>query len=131
MRLIPKPACGLLMAASLMVVSAPKAIAAAEPLSADDVAVELASLPGWQTNGVSLSCTYRFANFLEAIAFINQLVEPAERLGHHPDLSISYNVVDLLLTTHDAGGLTTLDTQLAKEVSQLASESGISSCAPE
>jgi 4a-hydroxytetrahydrobiopterin dehydratase len=51
--------------------------------------------------------------------FVNSLVEPAEQMGHHPDLSISYNRVVITLTTHDAGGLTQKDFDLAKQISQL------------
>jgi 4a-hydroxytetrahydrobiopterin dehydratase len=106
----------------------PLAIAAFEPLSANDVELALAELPGWQSDGVSLTCTYRFDTFVQAIAFVNQLVEPAERIGHHPDLTISYNVVNIALTTHDANGLTTLDTQLAKELVQISRAQGLSAC---
>ena len=53
-------------------------------------------------------------------AFVNALVDPAEALGHHPDIVITYNRVALTLTTHDAGGLTELDFQLAEAISQLS-----------
>jgi 4a-hydroxytetrahydrobiopterin dehydratase len=56
---------------------------------------------------------------VEAIAFVNQIVEPAEAAGHHPDLEISYNKVTVSLTTHDAGGLTSKDFDLAQVISKL------------
>jgi 4a-hydroxytetrahydrobiopterin dehydratase len=50
---------------------------------------------------------------------VNKLVEPAESAGHHPDIEISYNKVKILLTTHDAGGLTQKDFDLARVISQI------------
>lgn len=84
-----------------------------ERLSQDDLAVLQPQIPQWQQTGETLSRTYLFENFVEAVAFVNQLVEPAEALGHHPDVAIAYNRVTLTLTTHDAGGLTQLDVALA------------------
>lgn len=52
--------------------------------------------------------------------FVNKLVDPAESAGHHPDIEISYNKVRITLTTHDAGGLTQKDFELAKEISQIS-----------
>ena len=96
------------------------AIAQPIPLSAPQVAAQMTTLPSWSTDGQQLTCTYEFANFVGAIAFLNALVEPAETLGHHPDLTISYNRVTLALTTHDAGGLTALDFALAEQLAALA-----------
>lgn len=76
-------------------------------------------LEGWTVEGKELHLTRKFKDFLEAIAFVNQLVEPAEKAGHHPDLAISYNKVTVSLTTHDAGGLTEKDFDLAQVISHL------------
>lgn len=76
-------------------------------------------LEGWTVEGKELKLTRRFKDFVEAIAFVNKLVEPAQAAGHHPDLAISYNKVTVCLTTHDAGGLTTKDFDLAQVISQL------------
>jgi 4a-hydroxytetrahydrobiopterin dehydratase len=78
------------------------------------------SLPGWTTDGIKLSRTYQFKNFVEAIGFVNRLVEPAETANHHPDIAISYNKVTISLITHDAGGLTQQDFKLAQIISQLS-----------
>ena len=65
----------------------------------------------------SLSITYTFkGGFKEAVQFVQTLVEPADQMEHHPDLSITYNRVTISLTTHDAGGVTSLDIQLAKVI---------------
>ena len=76
-------------------------------------------LEGWKVEGKELRTTRIFKDFLEAIAFVNKIVEPAEAAGHHPDLEVSYNKVTVTLTTHDAGGLTSKDFDLAQSISQL------------
>ncbi len=76
----------------------------------------LTSLPGWVCDGRSLTRTYKFAGFPEAVAFVNGLVGPAEAMNHHPDVAISYNRVTVSLTTHDAGGLTAKDFALARAI---------------
>jgi len=96
------------------------AIAQPTPLTAPQVAAQMTTLPTWRTDGQQLACTYEFANFVAAIAFLNALVEPAETLGHHPDLRVSYNRVGVVLTTHDAGGLTALDFALAEQIAATA-----------
>lgn len=88
-------------------------------LSETEISRQLQSLPGWKIEDGQLRRTYQFENFVEAIAFVNLLVEPAENAGHHPDLLISYNRVTVSLTTHDAGGLTQKDFDLAQIVSRL------------
>jgi 4a-hydroxytetrahydrobiopterin dehydratase len=76
-------------------------------------------LEGWLVEGRELQTTRQFKDFREAISFVNKIVEPAEAAGHHPDLAISYNKVTITLTTHDAGGLTLKDFDLALAISKL------------
>lgn len=76
-------------------------------------------LSDWTVEGKQLRCVKKFKDFIEAIAFVNKLVEPAEAAGHHPDLEISYNQVTINMTTHDAGGLTEKDFALAQQISSL------------
>ncbi|WP_439343542.1 4a-hydroxytetrahydrobiopterin dehydratase [Vacuolonema iberomarrocanum] len=92
--------------------------AAEERLSEEAIAQQLQAIPDWSREGDTLLCTYELTDFVDAIAFVNTLVEPAESLGHHPDLMISYNRVMISLTTHDAGGLTALDFALAEAIAQ-------------
>jgi 4a-hydroxytetrahydrobiopterin dehydratase len=80
------------------------------------VARALAQLPGWERAGSAIRRTYRFEDFRAALAFVNRVGELAERAGHHPDIDIRYNAVTLALTTHDAGGLTGKDLDLARAV---------------
>lgn len=75
-------------------------------LNETEVRQKLANYPDWVTSGQSISITYKFKDFIQAVEFVNRLVEPAERAGHHPDIEISYNKVTIHLTTHDAGGIT-------------------------
>lgn len=92
----------------------------AQLLSDAEIQERATQLSGWTVERKQLKCTRSFKDFVEAIDFVNQLVEPAEAAGHHPDLAISYNKVTITLTTHDAGGLTDKDFGLAQTISQLA-----------
>jgi len=83
------------------------------PLSAEDARLRLRALPGWQIVAAELVKTFQFKDFRASIAFVNQLAELAEEAAHHPDIDIRYNRVRLALTTHDAGGLTAKDFDLA------------------
>ena len=89
-------------------------------LNQSQVEEKLKTLPDWTTDGETISRTFKFKDFVNAIDFVNKLVEPAEKAGHHPDIAISYNKVTIDLTTHDAGGITQKDFDLAKTISQLA-----------
>jgi 4a-hydroxytetrahydrobiopterin dehydratase len=100
-----------------------KAISAPQKLNQPQVRQQLQSLPGWATDGKQLTCSYKFGNFVEAIAFVNRLVQPAEAAAHHPDLQISYNLVKISLSTHDAGGLTQIDFDLARQITALSNSS--------
>jgi 4a-hydroxytetrahydrobiopterin dehydratase len=84
-----------------------------------EITEQLKQIPDWTIEEGQLKRTYEFKNFVEAIAFVNRLVEPSETAGHHPDLFISYNRVTVSLTTHDAGGITQKDFDLAQIISRL------------
>jgi 4a-hydroxytetrahydrobiopterin dehydratase len=79
----------------------------------------LQTLPSWERRGQRLIRELRFPNFVTAVGYVNRLVEPAEALGHHPDLEVGWGRVVISLTTHDAGGLTDLDLQLATAIDRL------------
>ena len=91
----------------------------AELLGEEEIKQKAEELSEWTVEGKQLRCVKKFKDFIEAIGFVNKLVEPAEAAGHHPDLEISYNKVTINMTTHDAGGLTEKDFALAKEISGL------------
>jgi len=82
----------------------------------------LAQLPGWSLDpeAQAISRHLEFADFNAAFAFMTRVALAAERADHHPDWSNAYNVVDITLTTHDAGGLTTKDIELARFIDRTA-----------
>ncbi len=84
-----------------------------KPLSLDEARSRLAGLPGWQIEAGELVRTFQFKDFVAALDFVNQVGKAAEAAGHHPDIDIRYNKVRLALITHDAGGLTAKDFDLA------------------
>ena len=79
----------------------------------------LKKCPEWEPQNKTLSRTIEFEGFNDAIDFVNDLAEIAEQAQHHPDILIHYNKVTLNLTTHDAGGVTALDIELAQRVDHL------------
>jgi 4a-hydroxytetrahydrobiopterin dehydratase len=91
----------------------------AQLLSDSEIQEKAAQLEGWEVEGKELKRTMEFKDFVTAIDFVNKLVEPAEAAGHHPDLAISYNKVTVALTSHDAGGLTEKDFEMAQVLSNL------------
>lgn len=92
----------------------------AQLLTEAEIQARMEELSGWTKQGKEIQCVRQFKDFVEAINFVNRLVEPAESAGHHPDLAISYNKVTVSLTSHDAGGLTESDFQMAKVISEIA-----------
>jgi 4a-hydroxytetrahydrobiopterin dehydratase len=89
------------------------------PLSPEAIKAAQAALPGWQVRQGRLVREFRFADFSQAFAFMTRVALLAERLDHHPDWSNAYNRVTIELSTHDAGGLTELDFELARQIGAL------------
>ncbi len=88
-------------------------------LTESEIAARLAEVPKWTRIGNAIARTWKFEDFAEALAFINKVGELAEAMNHHPDIVNSWNKVTLTLTTHDRGGLTDLDFELAKKIDAL------------
>ncbi|MFZ0631298.1 MAG: 4a-hydroxytetrahydrobiopterin dehydratase [Acidobacteriaceae bacterium] len=80
---------------------------------------KLTSMPLWSLEGGELVRHCAFENFVEAMQFVNSVAELAEGAGHHPDIDIRYNKVRLALVSHDAGGLTDRDFDLAAAIDGL------------
>jgi putative nucleotidyltransferase with HDIG domain len=80
----------------------------------------VAKLPGWQVQQGELTRTYMFPNFVEALAFVQSLGVEAEQKQHHPDLDIRYSKVRVALVTHDSGGITAKDVDMAQVADSLA-----------
>ncbi len=97
---------------------------AREKLAKQAVEEAMAGLAGWvlAQDGLSISRSFVFKNFSEAFAFMTRSAMAAEKLDHHPDWSNVYKTVDVKLNTHDAGGLTALDFELAKRMNRYAGD---------
>jgi 4a-hydroxytetrahydrobiopterin dehydratase len=88
-------------------------------LSQSEIDTRLRSLPAWRIEGGELTRTFTHQDFRAALAFVNKVGDLAEAAGHHPDIDIRYNKVRLGLVTHDAGGLTAKDFELATAVDKV------------
>jgi len=91
-------------------------------LSAAEREASLANLPGWQVDPGrdAIMKTLVFRDFVDAFGFMSQVALVAERMDHHPEWSNVYKTVNVLLTTHDAGGLTSKDITLARAMETFA-----------
>jgi 4a-hydroxytetrahydrobiopterin dehydratase len=92
----------------------------AKKLSVDAIKVGLGELEGWTLLDEKLHREFRFNSFVVAFGFMTSAAIEAEKMDHHPEWFNVYNKVSVDLTTHDAGGITELDFQLAKKMNQLA-----------
>lgn len=86
------------------------------PLADDRITERLAALPGWERSGDEIVRTFELPSFPEAIGFVTRIADRAEAADHHPDLDIRYRKVRVALSTHDAGGITDKDFDLAAEI---------------
>ena len=91
-----------------------------QKLDAADVGRRLQDLSGWEIKDGKLHRGFVFPDFAEAFRFMTAVAAEAERLNHHPEWSNVYNRVTVDLVTHDAGGITVLDFELAARAQQLA-----------
>ena len=92
------------------------------PLSDREIAVAVGELAGWQVVDAKLQREFVFANFVDAIGFIDRTAVWAETWNHHPEWSNVYNRVRVVLWTHDVGGISRLDFQLAHKMNELANQ---------
>jgi len=90
----------------------------ANALSASEIEEVLKAHPAWKLQGGKLVREWTFADFVEAMNFVNRVATLAEATGHHPDIDIRYNRVVLGLISHDAGGITTRDMTMAGRIDQ-------------
>jgi 4a-hydroxytetrahydrobiopterin dehydratase len=96
----------------------------AERLSTEARAAALAELGGWGAvdGRDAIAKTFQFKTFNQAFGFMTRVALRAERLNHHPEWLNVYNRVEVTLSTHDAGGLTELDTKLAAFMNKVAGD---------
>ena len=81
-----------------------------------EITRRLAALSGWTRAGETITRTFEFKGFPEAVAFVGRLVAPAEAMDHHPNVDVRYNKVIVTLSTHDSGGITENDLLLAERI---------------
>jgi len=98
-------------------------------LSDDEVSTQLAGLPGWSRSGDTIVATFEAPDFPAAIrlvglGLVEAAADEAEQMNHHPDIDIRWRTTHWQLSTHDAGGLTQLDIELAHRISAAAATLG-------
>ncbi len=93
---------------------------AVKKLTDSEIKEQLTGLSGWTIENGKLHKQFQFTSFIEAFGFMTRVALVAESMNHHPEWFNVYNRVTIDLTTHDAGGISTLDFQLAKQADALA-----------
>jgi 4a-hydroxytetrahydrobiopterin dehydratase len=91
-----------------------------ELLTEAQITTELATVPAWIRDGDSITTVTNRADFRDALLYVGAVAYLAESANHHPDVAIAWNKVTLTLSTHSAGGLTTNDFALARQISALS-----------
>lgn len=89
-------------------------------LEDSEIEAKLGDLDGWTRDGDAIAKEFDRGDFVGSVKFVDSLVEPAEAMGHHPDLAISWATVTVSITNHSAGGLTAADFELATKIEALA-----------
>ncbi len=91
------------------------------PSRLSDIEIQraLGTLPGWARRGDAIVRTYYFATFPAGVDFIAQVAKIAESMQHHPDIDIRYTKVLFILSTHDVGGVSAKDLELARRIEEL------------
>ena len=87
-----------------------------QPLSDLEIQRAIGGLAGWTRRGDTLTKTFSFDRFPDGIAFVDRVAKIAEDMNHHPDIDIRYTKVAMTLSTHDAGGITQSDLDLAGRI---------------
>ena len=88
-------------------------------LTADELSDALSTATGWAADGSVLKKRWSFENFAESLEFVNRVGALAEAADHHPDITFGWGYAELALTTHDRGGITDVDIDLASKIDQI------------
>ena len=94
------------------------------PLTDEEITRQLEALPAWTREGDAIVASFEAPSFPAAIELVREVADDAEAMNHHPDIDIRWRTTSWLLTTHDAGGLTQLDIELAHQISAAARRHG-------
>jgi 4a-hydroxytetrahydrobiopterin dehydratase len=89
-------------------------------LGDDEIEAKLAELDGWERAGAPIVKEFKQGDFVGSVKFVDALAAPAEAMGHHPDLQISWDTVTVTISTHSEGGLTAADFELAAKIDAVA-----------
>ncbi|HXF32017.1 MAG TPA: 4a-hydroxytetrahydrobiopterin dehydratase [Solirubrobacterales bacterium] len=89
-------------------------------LGDDEIRTKLAELDGWERSGEAIVKVFKRGDFVGSVKFVDALAAPAEEMGHHPDLEISWDTVTVTISTHSEGGLTAADFELAAKIDAVA-----------
>lgn len=101
-----------------------------EKLTEAQIEAQLTSHPEWSETGGAIQRTYQFPDFAAAMRFVNAVAGAADAMDHHPDILVRYNKVTLTLSTHDAGGITHKDFDLAAQCDELYAGKGEAAARP-
>ena len=89
-------------------------------LSDAEIRTELEKLPGWRKQGEAITKTFELPSFARAVEVVNAAAKHADSVDHHPDMLIQYRKLTFTLNTHDVGGVSEKDIELARAVDKLA-----------
>jgi 4a-hydroxytetrahydrobiopterin dehydratase len=89
------------------------------PMSDQEIEARLSEHPGWEREGQAITKSFKRADFVGSVNFVDSIVGPAEGMNHHPDLEISWDTVKVSLSTHSDGGVTANDFELAAKIDAL------------
>lgn len=89
-------------------------------LSDAEIEEKLSGLSGWERSGDAIEKSFECGDFVGSVRFAQSVVQPAEAMSHHPDLTISWATVTVTISTHSEGGLTASDFELASKIDALA-----------
>jgi 4a-hydroxytetrahydrobiopterin dehydratase len=89
-------------------------------LNDDEIEAKLGELDGWERRDDAITKDFDRGDFVGSVSFVDSLVAPAEDMGHHPDLAISWSTVTVTISTHSEGGLTAADFELATKIDALS-----------
>jgi 4a-hydroxytetrahydrobiopterin dehydratase len=88
-------------------------------LNESEVKAKLAEFSAWWREGEAIVREFKRGDFAGAVEFVTRLVEPADAMNHHPDVTISWETATVIITTHSEGGLTAADFELAAKIDAL------------
>jgi len=91
-------------------------------LTESEISIALQNLPGWVYKEDALFKTFVFKDFKTVMAVMVSIAFKAEEMNHHPDWSNVYNTLNILLSTHDAGGVTSNDLKLASQIEEISNK---------